>query len=164
MIRIGENINIMSKTIGKAIRERNAEPIQKMAIRSAEKGVDYLDINIGPARKEGDKLMEWLVNIVHEVVDLPLSLDTTNPIAMEAGLKAHKKGGRPIINSISLQPDRLEATLPLVRKYDAQMIGLLWGKEGMPRDVNERATLAVDLVYQANQAGVPNEDIWIDPI
>jgi 5-methyltetrahydrofolate corrinoid/iron sulfur protein methyltransferase len=163
MIRIAENINVMSKTIGPAMKERNAKPIQEMAISAAETGADYLDINIGPARKGGDEMMEWLVKTVHEVVDLPLSLDTTNPVAMEAGLKAHKKG-RPLVNSVSMQPERLEKTLPLVKQYHAEMIGLLWGKEGMPRDVNERAALAVDLFYQANLAGIPNEDIWIDPI
>ena len=63
--------------------------------------MDYLDINIGPARKDGDKFMEWVVKTVQEVTDIPLSLDTTNPIAMEAGLKAHR--GKALINSISLE-------------------------------------------------------------
>ncbi len=68
------------------------------------------------------------------------------------------------MNSISLQPARLEAGLPLAKQYNADMIGLLWGIEGMPRDANERAVLAVDVVYKANQMGIPNEKIWIDPI
>jgi len=160
MILIGESINIMSKTIGPALRERNPKPIQELARAEIEAGVDYLDLNIGPARKAGDELMGWVVNTVQEVTDLPLSLDTTNLVAMEAGLKEHK--GKALINSISLT--RLEEGLPLVTKYNASMIGLLWGKEGMPRDANERAVLAVDLIYQANERGVPNEDIWIDPI
>ena len=162
MILIGEHINVMSKTIGPALRERNPQPIQEMARTEVEAGVDYLDLNIGPARRAGDELMEWTVKTVQEVTDLPLSLDTTNPIAMEAGLKVCKS--KALINSISLQPDRLEQELPLVKKYNAAMIGLLWGTEGMPRDANERCLLAVDLVYKANEMGVPNEDIWIDPI
>jgi len=160
MILIGENINIMSKTIGPALKERNPKPIQELAEAEAEAGVDYLDLNIGPARKAGDELMEWVVNSVQEVTDLPLSLDTTNPVAMEGGLKAYK--GKALMNSIS--PARFEEELPMVTKYNASMIGLLWGIEGMPRDANERAVIAVDLVYQANQMGIPNEDIWIDPI
>jgi len=160
MILIGESINIMSKTIGPALKERNPEPIQEMARAEDEAGADYLDLNIGPARKNGDELMEWVVKTVQEVTDKPLSLDTTNPVAMEAGLKVHK--GRALINSIS--PVRIEEELPMVKKYNANMIGLLWGKEGMPRDANERCILAVDLIYQANQLGIPNEDIWIDPI
>ncbi len=162
MILIGENINIMSKTIGPALRERNPGPIQELVRAEAEAGVSWLELNIGPARKAGDELMRWLVNTVQEVTNLPLSLDTTNPVAMEAGLKACQR--KALINSVSLQPERLERVLPMVKAYNANMIGLLWGVEGMPRDANERCLLAVDLIYKANQLGIPNENIWIDPI
>jgi 5-methyltetrahydrofolate corrinoid/iron sulfur protein methyltransferase len=162
MILIGENLNIMSKTLGPALRERNAKPIQEMVLAEAKAGIDYIDLNIGPARKAGDELMKWVVNTVQEVTKLPLSLDTTNPIAMEAGLQVCKN--KSLMNSISLQPDRLAAELPYVKKYNSEMIGLLWGVDGMPRDANERAALAVDIVYKANEMGIPNENIWIDPI
>ncbi|MFH1639131.1 MAG: dihydropteroate synthase [Chloroflexota bacterium] len=162
MILIGENINVISKTIGPALRERNLSPVQQMAIAAAKAGVDYLDLNIGPARRNGEEMMAWAVNTVRAVTDLPLSLDTTNIQALEVGLKTNN--GKSLINSISLQPERLERGLPMVKKYNAEMIGLLWGVEGMPRDANERCMLAVDLVYQANEAGIPNEAIWIDPI
>jgi len=158
MILIGENINIISKTIGPALRERNAQPIQELA--KSMTAVDYLDINIGPARRAGDELMEWVVKAVQEVTDKPLSLDTTNPVAMEAGLKVHK--GRALINSISLV--RMEEELPLVSKYDADFIGLLWGREGMPRDEAERGVIAVELMYATSEMGIPNEKIWFDPI
>jgi cobalamin-dependent methionine synthase I len=160
VILIGESINVMAKTIGPALKERDPRPIQELAKAEVETGVDYLDVNIGPARKAGDELMEWVVKTVQEVTDKPLSLDTTNLVAMEAGLKEHK--GKALINSIS--PTMAEEGLSLVTKYNASMIGLLWGKEGMPRDAAERAVLAVDLIYKANQMGIPNEDIWIDPI
>lgn len=162
MILIGENINIMSKTIGPAIRERQPEPIQELARKEAAAGIDFLDLNIGPARKAGDETMDWLVKTVQAAVDLPCSLDTTNHIAIEAGLKVHR--GKAVINSITLQPDRLEAELPLVKKYNAYVIAVLWGKEGMPRDAAERAAHAVEFVYRANEIGIPSEDIWIDPI
>lgn len=162
MFLIGENINIMSKTIGPAMKERNPGPIQELALAEAAAGIDYLDLNIGPARRDGDKLMEWMVDIVQKVTATPLSLDTTNPVAMEAGLKVCKS--KALINSISLQPARLEAELPMVKKYNASMIGLLWGVDGMPRDANERCALAVELIYKANEMGIANEDIWIDPI
>ena len=162
MILIGENINVMSTTIGPAIRARNTKPIQDMAIAATKAGVDYLDLNIGPARKNGDEMMRWVVETVQAVSDRSLSLDTTNTLAMEAGLKACKS--KALINSISLQQDRLETELPLVQKYNADMIGLLWGAEGMPRDANDRGAMVVDLVYRANQMGIPNESIWVDPI
>jgi len=153
MILIGESINIMSKTIGPALEERNPEPIQELARVQDKAGMDYLDINIGPARKAGDELMDWVVKIVQKVTDKPLSLDTTNPVAMEAGLKVHK--GKALINSISLQPDRLEQGLPMATKYNASMIGLLWGIEGMPRDAAERGVLVADvkLVSRARISG-----------
>jgi cobalamin-dependent methionine synthase I len=162
MILIGENINIMSKTIGAALRERLPDPIRELARAETVAGIDYLDLNIGPARKDGDSLMRWLVETVQGVSDKPLSLDTTNPLATEAGLKACKK--RALINSVSLQPERLEKILPMAKEYNADIIGLLWGADGMPRDANERCMLAVDIVYKANETGIPNEDIWIDPI
>jgi len=162
MILVGENLNIMSKTIGPAFKERAKEPVVKMAREETDAGVDYLDLNIGPARKTGDEMMTWLVNTVQEVSDLPLSLDTTNPEAMAAGLKLAKK--KALINSVSLQPERLEKTLPLVKEHNANMIGLLWGAEGMPRDANERCMLTVDLLLKTAELGIPNEDVWIDPI
>jgi len=160
MILIGESINVVSKTIGPAMKERNPKPIQDLAKTQARAGADYLDINIGPARKAGDELMDWVVNTVQEVTDLPLSLDTTNPVAMEAGLKVHK--GKVLINSISVV--RMEEELPMVQKYGADFIGLLWGREGMPRDADERAMIAVELMTTASAMGIPNESIWFDPI
>ena len=162
MILIGENVNIMSQTIGPAMKERDPGPIQAMAKAEAEAGVDYIDLNIGPARKAGDEFMDWVVRTVQEVTSLPLSLDTTNQDAMEAGLKAGKS--KLLMNSVSLQPERLERGLKLAKEYGADLIGLLWGVEGMPRDANERAVLAVDIVYKASEMGIPGENIWIDPI
>ncbi|MFW6126402.1 MAG: dihydropteroate synthase, partial [Chloroflexota bacterium] len=160
MILIGESINIMSRSLGPAMRNRDPKPIQDMAKAQVEAGADYLDLNVGPAKKGGEELMSWVVNTVQEVTDLPLSLDTTNPVAMEAGLKVCKN--KTLINSIS--PARLDVELPLVKKYNADMIGLLWGLEGMPRDAGERGIILAELMHAANEAGVTNEELWIDPI
>ncbi len=110
---VGENLNIMSNTIGPALRGRDPGPVEKMARDETAAGIDYLDLNIGPARKAGDEMMAWAVDIVQQATDTPLSLDTTNPIAMEAGLKIYR--GRALVNSVSLQPERLEKLLPMVK-------------------------------------------------
>jgi 5-methyltetrahydrofolate corrinoid/iron sulfur protein methyltransferase len=162
MILIGENLNVISQSLGPALREKDAEPIQEMAKAETEADVDLIDLNIGPARRGGDELMDWVVKTVQSVTDKMLSLDTTNLDAMEAGLKARQ--GPVLINSVSLQTSRIDRGLELAKTYDADVIGLLWSNEGMPRDVNERAMHAVDFVLKANEAGVPNEKIWIDPI
>ena len=162
MIIIGEKINVMSKTIGPAMKAREAGPIQELAKDQAAGGADYLDINIGPATKDGPALMEWLVKTVQEVVDLPLSLDTTNAEAMEAGLNVHK--GRALVNSISAEKSRLEKMLPLVKKYDANVIGLALSDAGIPRDANERVAAAVDVVTALSMEGISLDRLFLDPI
>jgi len=157
---IGENLNIVSKKYGPALKERNAGLVQELAIAQTKAGMDYLDINIGPARKDGNKFMEWVVTTVQAVTDVPLSLDTTNPIAMEAGLKAYR--GKTLINSISLE--RMETELPFVLKYNSDFVALLWGRDGLPRDANERGAIAAELLYNANEKGISNDRIWFDPI
>jgi 5-methyltetrahydrofolate corrinoid/iron sulfur protein methyltransferase len=159
---IGENLNVISKKIGEAFKERDPGPIREMAIAEAKAGVDLIDINLGPARKAGPELMEWVVRTVQEVVDLPLSLDTTNVEAMEAGLRACK--GKALINSISARPERIEALMPLAKKYNASFIGLTLGVEGIPRDANERGLLAAQMIAETMGYEIPEEDIWLDPI
>ena len=162
MILVGESLNVMSKTIGPAMRSREPEPIQKMAVAQQEGGADYLDLNIGPAKRAGAEMMEWLVNTVQEVVDLPLFLDTTNTEAMEAGLKAHK--GQAVINSISCRAERMEALLPLVKQYDALFVGLLIGVEGIPRDADERAMLAAEMQGRMAEEEISEDRVLFDPI
>ena len=162
MILIGENLNVISQTLGPALKDRNAGPIQQMAKDETTAGIDLIDLNIGPARKGGDELMSWVVETVQSVTDKMLSLDTTNMDAMEAGLKVRQ--GKVLMNSVSLQSSRIDRGLEMAQKYNADLIGLLWSNDGMPRDVNERAMHTVDFVYKANEAGIPNERIWIDPI
>lgn len=160
---IGENLNVIKKVIGQAFKDRNPEPIQKMALEEKAAGMDWIDINLGPARKGGPELMEWVVKTVQEVVpDVPLALDTSNIEAIEAGLAVHK--GKALVNSVMARPERYTVMLPMVAKYGADMVALLWGPEGLPRDENERAALAVELCYAANEAGIPNENLFVDPI
>lgn len=161
---IGENLNIMSKKYGAALKAKEAGPLQELAVQQSKAGMDYIDLNIGPAGKTGEDLMSWLVPVIEEVVDIPLALDTSNIKAMGAGLKAGKKS-RPLLNSIMVRPERMEALLPLAAKYDAEFVGLLWGPDGMPRDENERGALCAELVFKATEEfGINPERIYIDPI
>jgi len=163
MILIGESLNVIGRKIGKAFKERDPKPIQEEALFQKEKGMDYIDINLGPAKKDGHELMPWVVETVQEVVDdIPLVLDTSNINAIEAALKVCKL--TPIINSIMCRPERYEKMIPMAAEYNADFVALLWGPEGLPRDENERAALAVELLHVANEAGIPNEKIWVDGI
>ncbi len=163
MYLIGESLNVISKKIGRAFKERDPKPIQEEALFQKEKGMDYIDINLGPAKKDGHELMPWLVEMVQEVVDdVPLALDTSNIDAIEAAIKVCKLP--PLINSIMVRPERYERMVPIVAENDCEFIALMWGPDGLPRDENERAALAVELLYFANEAGIPNEKIWVDGI
>ncbi len=160
---IGENLNVMSKVLGPAMKERRKEPLQEMAKAEAEQGVDYIDCNIGPARKDGEEVMPFVAQAVQECVDLPIALDSYNGDAVEAGLKVVKPG-TALINSVTLQPAKIDRVFPLAPKYDADIIVVLWGPDGMPRDENERAVLAAEAMMKGTELGIPNERLWIDPI
>lgn len=163
MLLIGESLNVISTKIGRAFKERDPKPIQKEALFQKEKGMDIIDINLGPAKKDGHELMPWVVEVVQEVVDdIPLALDTSNIAAIAAALKVCKL--EPIINSIMCRPERYEKMIPMAAEHNAGFVALMWGPEGLPRDENERAALCVELLYTANEAGIPNEKIWVDGI
>lgn len=164
VLGIAESINIMGKRSGTAMKERNPGPVQEMAKEEAGQGASYLDLNIGPARKDGTELMPWVVETVEAVTDTPLCLDTTNTDAMAAGFKVLKNREAAIMNSISAQPERMEKLIPVAAEAGCNVIALLWGPDGMPRDSNERAAMAVDLMMALAEAGIPNEKMIFDPI
>jgi 5-methyltetrahydrofolate corrinoid/iron sulfur protein methyltransferase len=168
MLLIGESLNVISTKIGRAFKERDPKPIQEEALFQREKGMDVIDINLGPAKKEGIELMPWVVQTVQEVVDdVPLALDTSNIDAIEAALKVIKPVSGEIghiVNSIMVRPERYERMVPMTADAGADFVALMWGPEGLPRDENERAALCVELLYFANEAGIPNEKIWVDGI
>jgi len=162
---VAENINIMSKYTGNAMREKDPGPIQEWAKKLTERGADLLDLNLGPARKGGPEMMQWLVKTVQEVTDLPLFLDTTNSEAIEAGLQVYQPKTAPaVINSIMATPERMALQMPLVPKYGCNMVGLMWGPDGIPRDENERAVLLDSMMTKAAEVGIELESIWFDPI
>jgi len=162
MILIGESIHIISEVVSEAVSNRDPRPIQELARAQATAGADYIDLNLGPARKEPQEVSSWLVNTVQEVTDLPISLDTMNPLAMEAGLKLCKQ--RPLLNSASARAESREHMMPLAVKYNTQAIISVITDQGCPPDVDSRAESIMETVAYANDLGIPNEDIWVDPI
>ena len=162
MILIGEDLNVMSKEISRAIKERDPEPIKACVAGEAKNGMDYLDLNVGPLRKDPEEIMEWLVENVQEFTDLPLCLDTTNPVAMEAGLKLCRQTA--LINSASGTSESLEKMLPLASKYSANVVLSVINDEGFPSDADERASSILESLEVANELGIPNENIWVDPV
>ena len=162
MIVIGENIHIISKAVSEAIKSRDAKAIQALAMAQAEAGVHYIDLNLGPARKDPIEMTEWLVKTVQAAVDLPLSIDTLSPVAMDVGLKMCKR--KPLVNSVSGRTDSREHMLPLAKKYSADVVISVLTDKGCPMDLASRSESIIETVAHANRIGIPNEDIWVDPI
>jgi len=162
MILIGESIHVISKEVSDAIRDRNPKVIQELAISQTKAGADYIDVNLGPAKKDPEESTQWLVNVIQEVTDLPLSIDTLNSVAMEAGLKACKK--RPLLNSASGKAVSKEKMLPLAVKYKTDVVISVITDAGCPPDIDARSESIMETVMLANEMGIPNEDIWVDPI
>jgi cobalamin-dependent methionine synthase I len=162
MIIIGENIHVIAKDVSQAIRERNAKVIQGLAREQTQTGANYIDLNVGPMKKDTEETMKWLVNYVQEVTDLPLSIDTMNPVAMEAGLKFCKK--RPLLNSASGKTDSKTQMLPLAKKFKCDVVISVMTDKGMPPEVESKIESIMETVSYANELGIPNEDIWVDPI
>lgn len=162
MIIIGELINGMYKAVGKAIADREADLIQHLAVDQVKGGAAFLDINAGPYSKNPADDMKWLVETIQKVCDAPLSIDSTKIDAIEAGLKLTKK--RPIINSTSADPEKMDAIFGLAKKYNAQVVGLAMDRRGVPNNKDKRLELAASIMAGAIDHGIASEDIYLDPI
>lgn len=163
MLLIGENIHIISPEVREAIASRDTKTIQHLAMMQVEHGAQILDLNIGPQKKEGPELMRWLVPAVQEVVDVPLSFDTSNLEAIRTGLSLARRQG--MVNSASAEPERLEQVPPVAAEYNARLIALMMGKSGIPMTAEERVSIAIEqLVPRAMEVGIPMENLYLDPL
>ena len=163
MEAIGENIHIISKAIREAVEGRDKAFIQDLAKKQVEGGAKVVDLNIGPRKKDGVEVMQWMVETVKEVVDVPISLDTTNAAAIEAGLKMLPP--KTIINSTNANPERMNVLMPMAAQYDALLICLTLRATGLPATADERAEIAAtDMMMAAMEHGLPMENIIFDPL
>jgi 5-methyltetrahydrofolate corrinoid/iron sulfur protein methyltransferase len=168
MYNIGENIHILSPKVKQALADRDGAFFVDLARRQKEAGAHALDLNIGPQKKAGPEVMDWLVDCVQEAVGgMTLSFDTTNLAAIEVGLKktAHNGHADAIINSTSAEAERLEKVPPLAAQYGAKLVALTMAKEGIPVSADARVSIAMEkLIPRAQEVGLPMESLLIDPL
>ncbi len=163
MLLVADNLQITHPVISDALRRRDPGPVRDMVARCVAAGADAIDINPGPLSKNPEAAMAFFVETARTVTDKPLLLDTTNPAAMEAGLKAD--AGLRIINGFSLEPAKREQILPLAASYRVDIIGFLLHPDGrVPSDAAERMTIAVALYDACRGAGVPRQRLIVDPV
>jgi 5-methyltetrahydrofolate corrinoid/iron sulfur protein methyltransferase len=164
MYIIGENIHIISEKVKEALTNKDREFFMDLAVKQVEAGAAAVDINLGPRKKDWAEVFPWIVETVETVVDVPLSIDTTNLDGMEAALKSIKKA-QPILNSTSAEPERLEKVPLLAKKYGAKVIALTMAAEGIPVAAEERVNIAVEkLIPRMMEIDFPMENLIIDPL
>jgi len=164
MYIIGENIHIISEKVKEALTNRDREFFMDLAVKQVEAGAAAVDINLGPRKKDWAEVFPWIIETVETVVDVPLSIDTTNLDGMEAALKSIKKA-QPILNSTSAEPERLEKVPLLAKKYGAKVIALTMAAEGVPVSAEERVNIAIEkLIPRMMEIDFPMENLIIDPL
>ena len=160
MLIVGEKINATRKKIGQACADRNAELIIQTVKSQVDAGAGYIDVNAGLAGKEIET-MEWVLGLVQETTDLPIMLDSSDPAAMKRGLELVKK--KAIVNSISMEKDRLESFTPLLSEHECGVVGLCVSDAGMPEGVDDRLATADAMVeHLTGKCGKKVEEIYLD--
>lgn len=162
MIVIGERINGMFRDVRAAIQQRNPEPVRELARKQAEAGAHYLDVNVGPAADDPVDAMKWLVQCIREVTDIPLCIDTTKIDVMRAGIEAAE--GKAMINSTTGEKSKLDALMPLAAEFGIPIIALTIDEQGVPRDADGRAQVALNILAAAMEHGVASDNVFVDAV
>ncbi len=160
---IGERINTSIKYIEKAYEEKDAKVIQEEAAKQVAAGAHIIDINAGLKPENNLRRLEWAVDIVQEVTDVPLAVDSIHPKAIEAGLKRCRNVKNCIANSITLQKPRIAGILPFVKEMGCKVIGVtIDEKGGMPDHAEGRLEIAKKLVDAIDSYGIDLSLVYID--
>jgi len=160
-VLIGERINPSgNKRLSEALKTGNWDVVRNIALAQVRAGADIIDVNVSTFGVDEATLLPEAVQILMDAVDVPLCIDSDNPVALEAALKVYK--GKPLINSVSGEKNSLEKILPLAKEYGAVVIGLVQDDEGPPKDNERRVSIAHRIVTQAESLGISREDIVID--
>jgi len=162
MLVIGERINSSRKSIAEAVSARDRAFIQGEAMIQAKAGASYIDVNAGAFAGSEVECLKWIVDSVREATDLPLCIDSPDPKVIRAILPS--AGKRPMINSVTLDRDRMDRILPMVVESGGKVIGLCQSDRCTAMETGEKLEMAGRLIEAAGTAGVPLDDLYIDPL
>jgi len=158
---IGERVNPTGKKrFQQALLEQDLDYILDVAVQQEDAGADILDVNVGYPGVDEVSMLPRVVKKIQSAVSLPLQLDSSNPDALEAGLRVYN--GKAAVNSVNGEPEVLERILPIVRKYGASVVGLTLDKGGIPQTAEGRVAIARRILEAVLSCGIPKEDLWID--
>ena len=161
MIIIGENIHVISKSVREALVSRDEKFIGELV--KLQKNMDYIDLNVGPAKGDMEGILPWLSSIVKKESDLNISFDTTNFDEMKRGLEAFS--GKSFINSTSKDEPRLNKMIDLALEFDSNLIALTLSKEtGIPKTSDGRLEIAFEIYEKCMEKGIDSSKIFFDPL
>jgi 5-methyltetrahydrofolate corrinoid/iron sulfur protein methyltransferase len=161
MIFIGERINAGFKDIKAAIVNKDGDVIKKWARKQADAKADYLDVNMGTASNKPEDLC-WMIEMVQEEVDLPISIDNNKPVMLKEAIPVCKKA--PLVNSTTADDARLDSLLPIVAEHKASIIGLVMDESGSPKNADKRVENAGKIFAKIIDYGMEPEQLFLDPI
>lgn len=161
MILIGENIHVISKIVREALIKRDENFV--LDLINAQNKMDYIDLNVGPAKSDLVEVLPWLAKIIQDNSECGISFDTTNSEEMQKGLEAFS--GKSFINSISLDDERIDKIGGLAVEYCSNLIALTLSKEnGIPKDADGRLEIAFNIYEKCLEKGIDNEKLFFDPL
>ncbi len=161
MILIGENIHVISKSVREALVLRDEKSIGELV--KLQKNIDYIDLNVGPAKGDMEGVLAWLSSIVKKESDLNISFDTTNFDEMKRGLEAFS--GKSFINSTYKDEPRLEKMTDLALEFGSNLIALTLSKEtGIPKTSDGRLEIAFEIYEKCMEKGIDSSKIFFDPL
>ena len=162
-ILIGERINPTGKKRFKeALRARDMEYILGEGVSQQERGVDILDVNVGLPEIDEAKMLVDSVCELQAIIDLPLQIDTSDPVAMERAMRRYN--GKAMINSVNGKKESIQAVFPLVKKYGGLVVALTLNENGIPADAQGRVEIAKSILTEAKRYGIDKKDIIFDPL
>ncbi|HEY3427640.1 MAG TPA: dihydropteroate synthase, partial [Acidimicrobiia bacterium] len=160
---IGERINPTGrKLLAEEMRNGDFTRVEKDALAQVEVGAPMLDINAGIPLADEPALLAKAIELVQSLTDVPLSIDSSIVEALEAGLAVYR--GKPLVNSVTGEEERLEQVLPLVAKYGAAVVAISNDETGISEDPDVRFEVAKKIVNRAADYGIGKEDVVVDPL
>jgi 5-methyltetrahydrofolate--homocysteine methyltransferase len=164
MFIIGERLNTSIPEISEAVKNRNSEQILEEARIQVDAGANALDINAGTHGKTEEEDVLWILGEIQEQVDVPISLDSSNPRVIEALLTNYNGKGTPVINSITGEPEKLSALTELLKEHDCEVIVLAIGESGIPDTPDDRLSALSKNIQYLEKAGIVQSRIFADPL
>lgn len=161
MIFIGERINTGFKDIKAAVMNKDGDPIKEWARKQTDAKASYLDVNLGAVSNKPEDLC-WMIEMVQEEVDTPISIDTNKPVILKEAIAVCKKP--PLVNSTTAAEEKMNEILPIVAEHKASIIGLCMDEAGSPKSADKRVENAGKVFAKIMELGMEPEQLFLDPI